>query len=190
MSDTARAISTSIDNLPELLADAFVLIVSYLAPPERALFAIFDRCCNPEVRQLILSETSWETLDFGLLQEDVASNLTDNELSSILFYIDARHNVKTLKMNGCSGIVGYGLGPLRRSTVIEELELSIVRKGPQGVDLEQDLVLDEQIVVPILSSSLPPAIESSSLFVIHFPQHWRDNKNPVLTAFLRRGSSI
>jgi len=65
--------------------------------------------------------------------------------------------------------------------VIEEIDLSIipVKKDKKGITLEQYIVLDEQMAVPILSPLLPPVV----LLLIYFP---RQNKELILTFFLRQ----
>ena len=128
-----------------------------------------------------------------MLEWNVASKLTDSDLSSILFHIDARTKTRTLKLNGCMSIVGYGLEPLRISTVIEEIDIRVWKNLDEVVcnRLDEELkilrekvpMLDEENLVPILSSLLSPEAASTSLLFIHFPKHWRDRKRPVLTAF-------
>jgi len=170
---------SSIGFIPE---EVWAHTASFLTLPSRALLAISD-CCNPQATQLVIAQSSWDTLDFGALEFEVASKLTDDNLASILLHIDARTNVKTLKLDGCMSIFGYGLEPLRRASGIEEIDLSVLNKAKRK-ELEQDPELDEEHVVPILSTLLPPAVASSSLILIHFPKHWRDRKRPVLTTFL------
>jgi hypothetical protein len=175
-SDCGRS---SIGCIPE---EVWAHTASFLTLPSRALLAI-SGCCNPQATQVVIAQSSWDTLDFGALEFAVASKLSDADLASILLHIDARINVKTLKLDGCMSIVGYGLEPLRRSSVIEEIDLSVLNEAKRE-ELEQDPMLDEHHVVPILSTLLPPAVASSSLILIHFPKHWRERKRPVLTAFL------
>ena len=95
----------TMDYLPD---DAFVLAASYLSPRERALFAILSRCCNPQVRQPIVSQTSWVTIYVGVLQEDVASKLNDNgDLALELSHIDADQckDAETVATAGISPVV-------------------------------------------------------------------------------------
>jgi len=63
--------------------------VAYLSPPSQALFAI-SQCCTPQATQLIVAYTEWGTLDFGLLEAEIASKITDNDLAQILNLIKAR----------------------------------------------------------------------------------------------------
>lgn len=95
---------------------------SYLSTPSRALFAI-SQCCNPKATQLMIAQYEWDTLDFGALAAETASKLTDDDLAKILTLIKAKDNLKTLKLTGCAGIVGSGLKPLSKSTVLQEMDL-------------------------------------------------------------------
>ena len=94
--------------------------------------------------------------------------------------IDAIHNVKILKLIGCSGITGSGLEPLTGSTVLEWIDFS---KDVRPPPLPQSRISDD-VVISILES----IIESpqSKLKYIHFPGMSIDKKN----LFLSRHQSL
>ena len=60
-----------------------------------------------------------DTLDFSDIGRDLASKLTDSDMSSILDLesIDAPNRLKVLKIIGCKNISGVGLEPIRGSTI-------------------------------------------------------------------------
>jgi hypothetical protein len=185
-SDRIRKRSTFCTLSDEVVAHS----AAYLSPPSQALFAI-SQCCTPQATQLIVAHTEWGTLDFGLLEAETASKLTDDDLAQILNLIKARDNLKTLKLTGCVGILGHGLKPLSNSTVLEEMDLHrFERSAPRNIyrlDPQKSMMLGEATVVPILSSMLPPNLPGlhSSLLLVRYPKHWRDKKSAILTEFLQ-----
>ena len=54
-----------------------------------------------------------DTLDFSDIGRDLASELTDSDISSILVSIDAANTLKVLKLIGCENITGVGLEPIQ-----------------------------------------------------------------------------
>ena len=185
MTDTNEA-STCIDNVPD---EVLLLVAEYLTAPARALFAIGcfrqqTAAAAPPRRgrtEIIVSQTTWDTLDFGQLDKDLARMLTDHDLSSVLLCIDATNTVKTLKLTGCINIIGWGLHPLLAgSAVIEAIDLSMLR------DREKPRfrmsIISEPCVVPILARIIEK--KSSSLKHVQFPKHWREGKSALLTGFL------
>eukprot|EP00985_Skeletonema_marinoi_P006094 scaffold2645_cov96-Skeletonema_marinoi.AAC.1 len=67
-----------------------------------------------------------ETLDFEDIEEDLAIKLSDGDISAVLTCIDAVNRLKTLKLTNCINIIGVGLEPLRGSSIIEQIDLSLV----------------------------------------------------------------
>ena len=92
--------------------------------------------------------------------------------------IDAVNNVKSLKLTGCVGVSGSGLVPIRMSTVIERIDISLVSIIVSKVDKTN---LSEDIVLPILRSVLGG---SSSLKHIQLPLSWRNERTPELSTFM------
>ena len=108
---------------------------SFLADPSRALFAV-ALTTNNENNYLLPGEnyssiagSDWDTLDFGGIEKDLAAKLSDDDISGILQVIDAVNNVKRLRLTNCIKITGAGLRPLRGSTIIEQIDLSLVGDG-------------------------------------------------------------
>jgi len=92
------------------------------------------------------------------------------------------HDVlKKLKLCGCTNIEGHGLKPLQRSTVLEQLDISLIGKHenpnvheiirPQGE-------ISAEAVVPILLSII--SANGCALKYIEFPQKWRAHSMPPL----------
>ena len=71
---------------------------------------------------------AWEMLDFVDIPASLAFRLSDDDVGAVLVCIDAKNNLKRLKLTHCFNVVGTGLGPLRRSTVFEYLDLELVRE--------------------------------------------------------------
>ena len=108
----------------------------------------------------------WETLDLLDIQNSTTKQrkMNDDSLKSILICIDAVNNLKSLKLTSCDTIIGYGLKPLRGSTVIERLDLSMAEehsKPPLGSQSTMSL----SAILPILYSIVNK--EENSLRHIH-----------------------
>ena len=114
-------------------------------------------------------------LDFGSTN---VHKLDDIVLKAILICIDARNNVKSLKLTGDVSISGRGLEPLAGSKVIERLDLSL----EQVYTSNPYASLREGIVLPILHSFIEG--DSSSLHYIQLPVKWRNDKSTELTRFI------
>ena len=72
-------------------------------------------------------EEYWETLDFEELGRNLTMKLNDEHISTILKYTDAKNKLKSIKMTGCTSILGHGLAPIRTSTVIKRMDLVLVK---------------------------------------------------------------
>ena len=195
--------STYIDNIPD---DILLIVAEYLTAPARALFAIgcfrhqhqtrtrtpsstINNTTSRRTGIVIVSKTTWDTLDFGQLDMDLARRLTDHDLSSILLCIDATNSVKTLKLTGCFNILGWGLYPLvGSSAVIEAIDLSMLRQHEMPSKSCKRMNISEPCVIPFLSR----IIEEKCSFLKHvqFPKHWRDDKSAVLTEFLDKFEAV
>ncbi|KAL9190437.1 hypothetical protein ACHAXT_007648 [Thalassiosira profunda] len=124
------------------LGDALAHVVGYLEVPSLALFAVAitapsrswpaksndtpQRRPN-ELGRAILSANrdSWEVLDYEQIEKDLASRLTDEDIAASLICIDAFNRLEKLKLAGCVGISGAGLHPLRDSTALVQIDLSL-----------------------------------------------------------------
>jgi len=167
MSDEQDAPS-NICSLPDPL---LVHVSEYLALPSRALFAISLHTGEGDISEMRarMNVPAPDLLDFGDLEKDLAMRLTDQDLGSVLNCIDAKHNLKKLKLTNCRGIIGHGLAPLRQSVVIEQIDLSLVGKFESPI-LEGDTLLSESVTLPILQSIVD--MEGSVLKQLVFPQSW------------------
>lgn len=120
-------------------------------------------------------------IDFG----DVDSRLLSDELiGSVLMCIDASHHMK--KLTDCYHITGRCLEPLRNSTVLEQLDLSLVGRH-ESPDIQRPVVLSD-IVIPVLESII--GTEGNSVKHLQLPTKWRwggdlhSNECPRLLDFL------
>jgi hypothetical protein len=114
--------------LTDLPIGLFQHVSSYLPTTTQALFSVAAQE-HENISSIIISSnersSSWDTLDFGDIEKDLAAKLSDDDISAILLRIDAINNLKTLKLTNCINISGIGLEPLRRSLIIEQIDLSL-----------------------------------------------------------------
>lgn len=143
---------------------------NYLAAPSRALFAAAlstnRNSAASDERNTAIVGNEWSTLDFGDIEEDLARRLSDCNIQIILLCIDAVNQLKTLKLTNCINITGAGLEPIRGSTIIEQIDLSLVGKN-QSPQLEPQPPISCDIVLPILDSIIER--EGCSLRHLQFP---------------------
>ena len=163
-------------------------VATYLTPPSRILFAIAitrpnntispyeaimarSRRSTKNQKSSSIAGTDWATLDFSLIEKDLAATLTDNDIRDVLLHIDAANKVKRLFLTNCTNISGIGLRPLRGCTSIEQIDLSLVGKhcNPQIIP-EPPLSCD--IVLPILESIISNET-LCRLKYLNFPKGWR-----------------
>jgi len=134
-----RTNDDSISNISDLPDLVLVNIAKYLSKPSIPLFAIAVTPQQSPIGTSNTSDITWQptstsnaiitgaygechTLDFGEIEEILASKLTDLQVRDILVCIDAIHNLKVLKLAGCINIEGHGLDVLRGSLVLECIE--------------------------------------------------------------------
>jgi len=103
-----------------------------------------------------LQSEPWTKLDVGDLEGykvlPYSTNLTDDDLYSVLVAIDAINNLKSLQLTGCIKITGRGLEPLSGSTVIESIALKFIMlpkkwRDAKTVELTQFLGRYNQLLV-------------------------------------------
>ena len=135
-----------------------------------------------------------DTLDFSDINRNLASKLSDSDISDILVSIDALNRLKVLKLIGCENISGIGLEPLRRSTTLQQIDLSTSVKATIAdckdlfsPNFPWSFSLQEDAVIPVLNSII--AEKGSSLKHIQFPLVWRRKKSDLLISFLERYNS-
>lgn len=114
----------------------------------------------------------WEILDFVDIPLSLASRLTDDDLDAILKCIDAKNNLKRLNLTHCFSVVGHGLESLRGSTVLEKLDLGLVRQMqlPQAFT---DLQLSEEVVYNILNDILE--VQGNAFQRLQLPMTWSNH---------------
>eukprot|EP00985_Skeletonema_marinoi_P028517 scaffold25143_cov73-Skeletonema_marinoi.AAC.1 len=95
-----------------------------IAAPSRALFAVALDCREVERSSAIAG--GWVALDFGDIEKDLATKLSDEDIRGVLLSIDAINNLRSLWLTNCINITGVGLEPLRGSTIIQQIDLSLV----------------------------------------------------------------
>jgi len=186
--------SLSVCDLPDnILAD----VATHLPRPSRALFAAAMTAPHLSWQRLrwkgqsssaskaIISSSNWEILDFADIEESLASKLTDGDIGSILVCIDAVHNLEKLKLAGCVKITGYGLQPLRRSSLMRQIDLSIAREHQSSV-IDPEPWIIEQDVLPTLERIVDAHQNSFRYLQLSFPKKWRENKSAALGQFLQK----
>ncbi len=186
----------SIYDLPH---GALANTASFLAEPSRALFAVALRRLSHNNNNIFQDDatsaivgdgsTVLDTLDFGDWDRDLATKLSDDDVSGVLHCIDAVNKLKRLKLSNCINISGAGLEPLRGSIIIEQIDLSLVKEH-QNSDLYSNPSISRDSVLPILDSIIERG-EDCSLRHLHFPVAWREDRNSAgFHAFLRRYNQL
>eukprot|EP00985_Skeletonema_marinoi_P009149 scaffold4229_cov136-Skeletonema_marinoi.AAC.2 len=133
-------------------------------------------------------DRQWEVLDFVDIPVSLATRLSDDDLGEILVCIDAKHKLQQLKLTHCINIVGHGLEPLRGSTVVEKLDLGLVRQfeapylrkgmapGVRNYEfLFDDAKLSEGPVCAIIDSILRGEVDSFDR--LQYPHTWSVNSS-------------
>jgi hypothetical protein len=128
----------------------------------------------------------WDVLDFGEIEKALAARLTDDDIKAVLWCINAANRVKKLSLANCINITGAGLEPLRGSTTIEQIDLSLVGKHEEPIVAQSwhppktfrsfgepfEPPLSCEFVLPILISIIERG-HLSSLEHLQFPRAWR-----------------
>ena len=122
-------------------------------------------------------DNHWAILDFSDLDKEVQLRLTDDDLNSVLYSIDATNTLRTLKLPGCINITGRGLGVLHAAVNLRQIDLSLVGQRESPV-LVSEPSLSQAVVVPILNSIV------GKLRHIQLPKQWRIQSSPMLQRFL------
>ena len=93
-------------------------------------------------------------LDFADLEITLASKLTDRDLFAVLMCVNAKENIQKLKLTHCVGIVGNGLKPLARSSVLKQIDLSLVQPFVIPDNSGITGMISEESVLPIINDIL------------------------------------
>jgi hypothetical protein len=168
-------------------------ISSFLSLGERIFLAMtlptWDDGQQEEISKAILGTAPVRSIDFLDFGEPITYTLTDRDLHRILTCIDAVHNLKDLKLTHCLNVIGYGLEPLRGSSALEKIDLSLVARHESSYAGRGGL-LSVGAVIPLLNSILDA--EQCSLKHIQLPVEWRFNENEThaLDWFLSRYNNL
>lgn len=204
-SNKRRRLSSShlIFKISDLPDEALAAVATFLPKPSRALFAVaMTTSPTEETNQIILSlkhpkgcsngikqrfdkdKEIWSTLDFADIDTTLASKLSDVDVRRVFIWIDAVHSLRTLKLTGCANITGSGLMPLMGSTVLEQIDLSIV-KGNKTVPANEPMLrISEQCVVPILNSIVDAT--GNTLRHVQLPKSFRDRPSTIVDSFIEK----
>ena len=183
--------SLHISNLPEGILSH---VASYLAQPAKALFAVAMTATSKswtkgnfrigskhqQTVASIISSDEWDVLDFEDIEKSLAVKLTD-DVHSILKCISAQDVLKKLKLSGCINITGRALEPLRGSSIIEHIDLCLVKQY-ETPKLNPEPMISEEVVIPILDSIITTNGNSMKMIVI--PKKWRLARTTELAEFL------
>ena len=84
------------------------------------------------------------------MEKELVAKLNDEHLATILLCIDAnKSTLKVLKLTGCENIIGHGLEPLRASTSIRQIDLSLVGQFESPKE-RASVNISTDAVIPIL----------------------------------------
>jgi len=175
-----------VKNIADLPSEPLIHISSYLAAPSQVLFAValarYDaESLNNSISSAIVGN-HWDTLDFGQIEKELASNLSDEDISAVLQCIDAVNTVKRLRLTNCINITGACLEPLRGSRVIKEIDLSLVGRH-QSPLLDPEPPISTHIVLPVLDDIIARGDEA---ILIQFPKACRQQCSNYFYEFLER----
>ncbi|KAL7456584.1 hypothetical protein ACHAWC_008047 [Mediolabrus comicus] len=148
----------------------FAVAVTPPKSPYDTIMARINRSKSPSSTFMITGTDDWGTLDFGEIEKDLAARLSDYDMNAILVHIDAARNVKRLKLTNCTNITGVGLIPLQFSTVIEQIDLSLVGMH-QNPELYPEPEISRELVLPILQTIINE--NRCALKHLEFPHKWR-----------------
>ena len=132
-------------------------------------------------------------LDFvDIKEEGLAEKLTDEDIGGILVCIDAKNNLKKLRLTRCSKVVGHGLDPVRGSVVLEDFDASTIatRKWENG-SYRTVKSISAEAVVPILDSIIDA--DGNSLRELSLPQDWKEGtarNEPPLREFFAKFNQL
>jgi hypothetical protein len=194
----------SVSSLLDLPVEPLSHVGSFLAAPSQALFAV--ALYTPPSAATTVTDTDgivssspspssiighqrWDSLDFGEIEIELAKRLCDHDISNMLLSIDAVNKVKRLRLTNCINITGVGLQPLRRSAIIEYIDLSLTGVG-QNSRMYENPAISRDEVLPILDSIIGPDYEGCAVRKIEFPLKWREERSTEFIEFLERYNAL
>jgi len=174
-------------------------VSAYLPKPSRAILAVAFTSSSllqnndlmhrlSPISTAIISAQQWDMLDFEDINKELANKLTDDDIYAILKSINAHDVLKKLKLCGCINITGIGLNPLQGSVVLEQIDLSLVRKYEEP-RIKSIPKISHETVMPILDSIVSE--NGCSLKHIVFPHIWRvGERRESVESFQRRYNAM
>ena len=172
----------------------FIVDVSaYLPKPSRAILAVAFTSSSlwqnndlmhrlSPISTAIISASQWDILDFEDIDKELANKLTDDDFNALLKSISARDVLKRLKLCGCINITGIGLNPLRGSVVLEQIDLSLLKRYEEYRHYKRTdkVLISQEVVLPILENII--ASDECSLKYIAFPHKWRTEQDSITSS--------
>ena len=174
-----------IHRLSSLPSGVLEHIASYLLAPSRLIFAVaiterkktpyqMIMARNPEHKEshslIVGSWWNWLSLDFGDVEKELAEKLSDDDIKAILMSINAADGLLYLRLTNCTNITGSGLEPLRGSSKLCLLDLSLAAKHQRPVFYKYPALLLHR-VIPILDSMI--GVPRTNLMYLQLPHDWR-----------------
>ena len=160
---------------------------SYLPDPSRALLAVAFGSHEPSAMSRAILSSSFDVLDFGDVEKSLSSKLTDSDIRAVLLACaDTGNELRSLKLGGCVNITGCGLEPLRSSTNLELIDLSLSCEHESPL-IKPEPAISEEAVLPILTSIVEA--DGNSLVHLQLPKKLKSN-GPVCSFISRYNSSL
>eukprot|EP00956_Cyclotella_meneghiniana_P015185 scaffold23035_cov73-Cyclotella_meneghiniana.AAC.11 len=150
------------------LPDAVFELVSSFIPTFVDRLLLAGAVCMPSTS--IIGIEPVRELDFVEVDKKVAARLNDNDIRRMLICIDAVNNIVSLKLTNCFRVVGHGLEPLKGSTVLELIDLSLVTKHANP-NIHKKSLISEIAVLPVLESIMARG-RLCNLKCVQYPEKW------------------
>ena len=146
----------------------------------------------------------WEHLDFVDVEKNLANNLTDADIHAVLVYINAKQKLKSLKLTGCIKTSGEGWEPLWGSSVLEQIDMSLLKKHEKTNVLMEILLLLKMLsrlsLIALLAlvvvahwSILRSHKTGTKLFLtldLHHSIYWEEDMGDIYKALVSTVSSV
>ena len=101
-----------------------LLACALTAPSTSFVSTDWNRNRNMTMASKTIVNYPMEVLDFEDIG-DLAGRLSDDDIVALLVCIDAKNKLKKLQLTGCKNLIGYGLAPLRETSVLEHISLEL-----------------------------------------------------------------
>ena len=148
-----------------------------------SLFTALSHLC--EVR-LLLKEQSVHVALAQLVHVWPSYQSLVDEMFAAVGGVAAR-GLKTLKLTGCVNILGRGLEPLRASTCLQQIDLSLVKEH-ESPDIQPDPLISRFSCLPILGSICDK--DGNKLRHVQFPKKWSRRGTGAMREFLEKYNTV